>query len=122
MANVFEKYLQKIWFDSAEQNHAILTSYINPVKTAKVLEIGCDTGELIIQRLQKIRNPDIYGIDIRPEAVFCSKKLGIKAIDGDIEKGLPFKSDFFDIVFANQIIEHLYSVDFFIKEVRRVLK
>jgi len=122
VTNIFKKYLLKIWFDSAEQNHAILISHIEPVKYAKVLDIGCDNGKLVIERLKNITNPEIYGIDLRKEAVLSSRKLGIKAVLGDVEMGLPFRSSFFDVVFANQIIEHLLDVDFFINEVNRVLK
>ena len=35
---------------------------------------------------------------------------------------MAFKDNFFDVVIANQIIEHLYDTDLFIDEIRRVLK
>jgi len=122
MANLIKNYLKFLWSEAAKSNNEILTSFIEPVREAKILDLGCDTGELIIKRVKKIKKTEIWGIDIRRKAILASKKLGIKAIEGDIEKGLPFKDNFFDIVSANQIIEHLIDVDKFVKEINRVLK
>jgi len=35
---------------------------------------------------------------------------------------LPFENNYFDFVFAGEIIEHLFDSRFFLKEVHRVLK
>ena len=72
--------------------------------------------------MQNIKDPDIYGIDIQKTAVNSARKIGIKAKRGNVEKGLPYPSNFFDIVSANQIIEHLVNVDKFASEIYRVLK
>ncbi|OGD85841.1 hypothetical protein A2164_00240 [Candidatus Curtissbacteria bacterium RBG_13_35_7] len=122
IARFLNRYLNYLWSKSAEQNNRLLISMINRANSAKVLDIGCDSGKLIIERVQNIRKPQIYGIDIRSEAVSSSKKLGIKTKKGNVERGLPFPSNFFDIVSANQIIEHLVNVDRFASEIYRVLK
>jgi ubiquinone/menaquinone biosynthesis C-methylase UbiE len=41
---------------------------------------------------------------------------------GDIDTGLPFKDNCFDIVISNQVLEHVNSTDNFVKECFRVLK
>lgn len=46
----------------------------------------------------------------------------MKAIEHNAETKLPFKSNTFDVVSANQIIEHLINIDLFIEEIYRVLK
>jgi len=115
-------YLNYIWHQSANLNNNILANYIEPVKKAKILDLGCDDGKLIVKRVANIEKAEIFGIDLREKSVNLSKKLGIKAVKGDIEKRLPFKPNFFDVVSANQIIEHLVDVDKFVKEIHRVLK
>lgn len=40
----------------------------------------------------------------------------------DVTEGISFEPNMFDYVFAGEIIEHLYDTDFFMEEVRRVLK
>lgn len=116
------KYLKFIWHDSAYLNNRTLAGLIEPKEKAKILDIGVYRGEMIIERVRKIKNPDIYATDISKKALLSSKKLGIKAIRHNAETKLPFKANFFDIVSANQIIEHLLNIDLFIEEIHRVLK
>jgi len=120
--NIFKKYLLKIWAEGATLNNTRLKELIEPSEKAKILDIGCESGKLIIERVKNIKNPEIFGVDIRQEAIISSRKLGIKAVKSDVEKKLPYKSDFFDLISANQIIEHIVNVENFIKEMHRVLK
>lgn len=119
---LFEKYFTKLWHEAAQHNNQTLTEYIDPAKRAKVLDIAPFRGDLILKRVKNIKKPQIYAVDIDREAVKSCKKLGIMVKQYDIEKGLPYKSDQFDIVSANQIIEHLTNIDLFVKEIHRVLK
>lgn len=122
MKKILSTLFTKIWSDSAKLNNEILTSYIQKSPKAKILDIGVFRAELIIERVKNIKTPQIYAVDIDPKAIASCKKLGIKATKYNIEKGLPYKSNYFDIVSANQIIEHLVDVDLFISEIHRVLK
>ena len=122
MKKLLFSYFEKIWHDAADLNNKILKSCIEPEKKAKVLDIGFYRGELSVERFKNIKHPDIYGIDISQEAIKSGKKINIKTVKHNLEKGLPYKSNFFDIIAANQIIEHLVDVDLFMKEIYRVLK
>lgn len=123
MINLVHSYLKTVWHHGAALNNEILASYIEPGKQAIILDIGCDEGSKILERVRgKIKHPKIYGIDINPEKIKRAKKLGIIAIKSNVEKPLPFNNNFFDIVSANQIIEHLVDVDQFVKEIYRILK
>ena len=115
-------YQKKIWQSSASLNNNILISYVKPAKTARILDIGVFRGILVVERFKNIKNPHIHAVDIDDEAISSAKKLEIKTKKFNIEKGLPYKSNFFDIVSANQIIEHLVDVDLFMEEIYRVLK
>ena len=114
MNTIFKNYFFYLWKEAATYNNSILALHIEPQEKARILDIGSDSGELITERVQNIKKPEIYGIDLRKEAINKSKKIGIKALVGNVEDGLPFKSSFFDIVSANQIIEHLRDLDFFL--------
>lgn len=89
-------------------------------KNKKVLDVGCYDG-VFGEQFIKNRNT-VYGIDASRAAVKLAKKKGVKAVVGDLETTFPFKSDEFDSVFAGEIIEHMLDTDFFVEEVRRVLK
>lgn len=123
MTSLILKYFKKVWLDSAYLNNDILSSYVEPAKEAKILDIGCDNGEILIDRVKgKISNPKIYGLDIDPGKVKKSKKLGVIAQRANVENRFPYKDNNFDLVSANQIIEHLLNVDGFLQEINRVLR
>lgn len=69
-----------------------------------------------------IENPKIYGVDIENKKIIDAENQNIIALLGDVQKKLPFKSNFFDVISANQIIEHLVDLDTFFSEIKRVLK
>lgn len=119
---IIRRYLQTIWLDSAKFNNQIIIYLIKPDNNLRILDIGCSDGKNTLARFKNIRSPHIFGIDIEKKSVRKAQSLGITALQADIEKGLPFKSNFFDIICANQIIEHLYDIDLFTSEIKRVLK
>lgn len=86
----------------------------------KVLDLGCYDG-LIGEKLIEAGNK-VWGIDACFEAVEAAKKRGVTAIVGNTEEELPFKTSSFDVVFVGEVIEHILDTDFFIDEIKRVLK
>ena len=42
-------------------------------------------------------------------------------IVGDVSNGLPWQNEYFDAIFAGEIIEHIIDTDFFLDEINRVL-
>lgn len=91
----------------------------NPVK---LLDIGCYDGHLAFLLKNCLGNCEAYGIDIAKKTIALARQKGIHAKICDIEKGINFESNLFDYVFAGEIIEHLYDTDFFMREIKRILK
>jgi len=86
----------------------------------KSLDIGCDKGDFSVQ-LQKL-GFETYGTDIRKNVLKEAQKAKVKTRLCDLEKRFPFKDNSFDLLFAGEIIEHLFDTDHFIKECKRVMK
>jgi 2-polyprenyl-3-methyl-5-hydroxy-6-metoxy-1,4-benzoquinol methylase len=86
----------------------------------KVLELGCADGSF--SSLLKKKGFDVYAIDISASAIEKAKQTGIKAEVGNLEERINHNEDYFDIVIATEVIEHLYDTDFFLKEIKRVMK
>ena len=88
----------------------------------RVLDLACGTGygsALLAQA-----GGQVTGIDISPQAIKAAKKLygrcGVKFMTGDCFD-LPFDDGSFDVVVANEMIEHVEDHDGLIAEVKRVL-
>lgn len=89
---------------------------------ARLLDCGCNNGEIAIEVAERIGTKEIYGIEIVEVDAAKAEERGIKVARADLNKPLHFESGSFDVVHGANIIEHLSNTDMFLKEVYRVLK
>lgn len=89
----------------------------------RVLDIGCGTGVDTLNIKQVIKSGEFFGVETHKPYIDILKSKAIQIVSVNIEnEKLPFNNDFFDIVIANQIIEHTKEIFWIISEVVRVLK
>lgn len=95
-------------------------------KNKKVLDIGCNTGILLIPLKEK--GVDILGIDISKSDIkkakynLTQKNLSSKCVRVANAQKLPFKNNLFDIVLLSDILEHVSQPEVVVKEATRVTK
>ncbi len=89
-------------------------------KGNRVLDIGCYDGTL--GKLLIDKKNEVYGIEINKEVAEIAKQKGLEVKIQDVESSFGFEDNFFDVVVAGEIIEHVLDTDFFIDEIKRVLK
>jgi SAM-dependent methyltransferase len=87
-----------------------------------LLDCGCDDGKWTLELGRQIGNVRLFGIEIVEEQRQLALDRGIDARPGDLNSRFPFSNEKFEVVHANQVIEHLADTDNFIKEIWRVLK
>jgi len=75
-----------------------------------------------MQVAEHIGTNRIYGIDIIESALMKAQKSGIIALRSDLNAMIPMGDHSVDVVFSNQVIEHLVNPGNFVKEMHRVLK
>jgi 2-polyprenyl-3-methyl-5-hydroxy-6-metoxy-1,4-benzoquinol methylase len=111
-----------------EERKAIVRFYLKMVLSRKqqiqrILDIGCGYGYFLKVCLEA-GIPEVYGVDISTAAIKKSQaleKAKVNQIDFSKEKS-SFDSDFFDVITAFDVAEHVEDEDFFLKEIYRVLK
>lgn len=93
------------------------------LKVNRFLDIGCYTGENTLMIAKSVKARHIYGMDFNREALRVAKKKGVKTVYQDISQPKWKKTRRkYDFIYSNQTIEHLYSVDEYIKNIRSLLK
>lgn len=90
-----------------------------------LLDVGPGTGRTM-QYLQAegcAERFSFHGVDVntrRLENIFQPESWQLK--QADVQDGLPYDDDRFDVVICEQVLEHLRNPDFVVKELSRVLK
>ncbi len=85
-----------------------------------ILDLGCldgTVGSLFIERGNRVT-----GVDASRSAIETARSRGLDARLGNLEEPLPFEDNSFDVVFAGEVIEHVFDVDRMVSEARRVLR
>lgn len=87
-----------------------------------LLDLGCDDGSFTTKLADIVGVNEVYAIELIKERANLAVHRGIKCKVADLNKPFPFPDGMFDLITANQIIEHLYEIDIFGKEISRVLR
>lgn len=97
-------------------------------KGYKVLDIGnlgflknkIHGNSFYDETVYRFKNSQFFGIDIESNKEITSKFPN--QIQHDINEGVPFENDFFDLVYMGEVLEHLENANFILKDINRALK
>jgi pseudaminic acid biosynthesis-associated methylase len=93
-----------------------------PIK--KVLEVGCNVGQKL-DILSRIGDYDLFGVEPQKEALRIGRARlpDVSLVEGDAFN-LPFKDDFFDLVYTSVVLIHIAPADLprALAEIHRVSK
>lgn len=82
-----------------------------------VLDIGCSHGEFLINF-----GNESMGITNKDHQVEYGKEKNLNIVFGDIESESCPINKRFDVIFANNLLEHLYSPHNFLENIKKYLK
>ncbi len=99
----------------------ILKIYQWTPKSKRILDVGCDRGNVTRFFTNKAR--EVYGLDNNKEAIAYGNKhyKNVKLVVAHGER-IPFKSNFFDTVVMGDVLEHVENERKTISEVYRVME
>lgn len=105
-----------------EHNRRNILACIRPMPSGRLLDLGCDDGQWTLQLGKRLGSHDLHGVDLVEERLHLARQSGIQTHRADLGGVLPHETECFDVVHANQVIEHVSNVDTFLAEAHRVLK
>jgi ubiquinone/menaquinone biosynthesis C-methylase UbiE len=113
-----------IWLHEAatQQRKKQIINLLDFQPEKKILDLGCDDGARTMEIANKIGTNEIYGVDIVEDRLEQAKKMGVKTTQTDLNGQLPFENNYFDLIHADQVIEHIAFLDNFASEIYRILK
>jgi len=114
--NPLQRFLIERFFSS-------VISLAKPLSPKKVLDAGCGEGFSLNKLMENKIGEEIEGIENSKEAILIGKKIFPKAKIklGDIYN-LPYPSNYFDLVLATEVLEHLENPQKALSEIIRVAK
>jgi SAM-dependent methyltransferase len=93
-----------------------------PTEKIRVLEVGFGGG-YFLQRLEKVKNIELFGIDISPYALeYAKRRIRFASLHLGKGEDLPFEDNFFSVIFAFDVIEHMQDPEKFFIESYRTLQ
>jgi len=88
----------------------------------RMCDLGCDDGQWTVEVAKAARATKLFGVEIVVEQAGRARERGIDTVVADLNRKLPFAGGSFDLVHANQVIEHISDLDTFLSEIHRVLR
>src|SRR5512136_874363 len=115
-------HLYKTYRQMERTNRHEILQLIEPRPHGRLLDCGCGDGEFTVRLANRALVAEAYGIERVDERITEASDRGVIVTKADLNDRLPYRDHFFDIIHANQIIEHLMSPALFLAEARRVLR
>jgi SAM-dependent methyltransferase len=91
------------------------------LKPESLLDVGCGDGGRLFQYFKHVPR-DFHGVEGSPDLKIKAEARGLKVASYDLNGRWPYADNQFDVVFSNQVIEHLHNCRLFAAEAFRVLK
>ncbi|MFC1624758.1 class I SAM-dependent methyltransferase [Patescibacteria group bacterium] len=120
---ILKNYFKWVWEYNKRKRQAFIIGFAAKYRDeiGHYLDLGCDDGGFT-KKIAKASGSRPFGIEINEKRGVKARKRGIIVKNTDLNEKFPYKSDYFDLITADQVIEHLVDVDSFVSEIKRVLK
>jgi SAM-dependent methyltransferase len=119
---ILKRYLKGLRDKAAAGYSKDVLSFLEPNPQALILDSGCDNGEWTLRIGEKVGSKSLFGLEINDGSIEAAKRMGVSVKKGDLEEKIDYPPEYFDVVHANQVIEHLSGTEDFVKEIFRLLK
>ena len=118
---MLKKVFGDLWFKAYRANEDNILELLEPNASARLLDVGCSDGEWTLKCSSRIGTTLVSGVEVVQEQIEKAKARNIDVRNADLNTQIPFEDGSFDVIHANQVIEHLYDTERFLQELNRTL-
>lgn len=115
-------YFRRIFLASEEANRRAVLAALPAGRGGDVLDLGTHRGDFTVRLADRLRADSVSGVELIERHAAVARSRGIDVVVADLDDGIPFPSSSFDVVHANQVLEHVRRTDVMLREIRRVLR
>jgi len=119
---LLKNLLQRTYSAAVALNHKNIRGLLEHDKSARMIDLGCDDGVVTLELAERVRPIEVHGVEIVETARMLASERGVITHNFDLNIKFPLLSESFDVVHANQVIEHLTASDVFVSEIFRILR
>ncbi len=123
MRRYLKPFLTRMYDNASELNRSNILDLVRRAGGQVFLDLGCDDGVWTQKMARGMSASEVHGVEVVEEAARKAAANGVRVVRADLGQPLSeLPSGRFDLVHANQVIEHVPNVDLFVSEVFRLLK
>ena len=115
-------YLSKVFHASEEANRRAILKALPAGQGGALLDLGTHRGDFTVRLAERLGARRVAGVELIERHARVASARGIETAVANLDDGLPFESESFDVVHANQVLEHVRRTDVVMREIRRVLR
>lgn len=107
-----------VWRFGQDRRLAMVRAYV-PLEDKRILDIGCGIGAYVAKFREFTQQ--VYGIDVERARVLKGSK-GLPNLSVARGEDLPYKDNTFDVIFLNEVLEHVEDDAKVVEEALRVTR
>jgi SAM-dependent methyltransferase len=118
---VVRSYLRRVFRATEVENRRAILDMLPAAPGGRMLDLGTGDGGFATRVAERLGTRELVGVEFLPDKAAAARRRGIEVVETDLEERLPLEDASFDVIHANQVIEHLRHTDVFLTEIRRLL-
>jgi ubiquinone/menaquinone biosynthesis C-methylase UbiE len=121
-AKRYDHSVAQIWF---RQNHRLIVQAIDPPENARILDLGCGTGQLADRLARRVPDGTVFGVDPAEEMIRVARRQhrrGNLHFEVGSSEAIPADAGAFDVVVSTISFHHWARPVQSLREIARVLK
>src|SRR5688500_15864332 len=102
---------ERIFRATERENRRLILDTLPVSPWAALLDVGAHRGDFTAELARRSGAAHVAAVEMIPAHAAAVAARGFEARVADVEEGLPYPDESFDLVHSNQLIEHLRRTD-----------